>query len=108
MTSMSRVHARERAAQAQYAAAQHVTAQKYKAAFEAKNELALATVTASKVTGKLLLDCLAHAASEHMKVLDAATADPNDEGCQHKIASLGLWSAAAAAVCISPFSFSRQ
>lgn len=98
MNSLAREHALDRAAQAEHAAGQRAAAQQYKASFDAKNELALATLTASKVTGQLLLDCLAHAASERMHVLDTGTADPSPAAQQQSIAYMGIWASAAAAV----------
>lgn len=82
--------------QVQEATGYRTTAQQYKECFEAKSELALATLTASQVTGKLLLDCLAHAAAERIKSLEAGA---SNSGPPKQIAS--IWSAAAAAVCTS-------
>ena len=101
MNSMSREHAQERAAQAQHTAAQRATAQRYEASFEAKNELALATLTASKAAGRLLLDCLAHAASQRMNAMQNQAINSDTSGQEQQDAFTGIWSAAAAMVCIT-------
>ena len=99
MNSMSRAHAQERAAQAQHAAAQRAAAQQYEASFGAKKELALATLSASKAVGRLLLDCLAHAASQRMHSMHTDAAHSATSAYDQKAAHMNIWSAAAATVC---------
>jgi hypothetical protein len=105
MSSMLHSHELERCAHAQHVAEQHAKAQQYATSFQAKSELALATLTASKVTGQLLLDCLAHAAAQRMRALDAGAPGLDATSQQQQMACMGIWRAAAAAVRIPTLNF---